>query len=161
MYEQVDGHVQNFRAAITSLIQVLHGRTTNRVWSHHQSCVIVSSSRSIYIEIYQSHNTQTHQFLYHVILPWDAADVVIVVLEVNTHNLGVLFSTIPALYVPHLLQHGPIPLSTRYDRTRIMLCRQRHALTMILTMSCFCCIIERWASIPNAFSTTLRARESR
>ena len=46
---KVDGHVQNFRAAITSRRQVLHGRNTNRVWSyhqsgmwsHHQSCVIV------------------------------------------------------------------------------------------------------------------------
>ena len=38
---KVDGPVQNFRAAITSHRQVSHGRTTNRVWSHHQSCVIV------------------------------------------------------------------------------------------------------------------------
>ena len=38
---KVDGHVQKFRAAITNRRQVLHGRTTNRVWSHHQSCVIV------------------------------------------------------------------------------------------------------------------------
>ena len=38
---KVDGHVRIFRAAITSRIQVLHLRTTNRVWSHHQSCVLV------------------------------------------------------------------------------------------------------------------------
>ena len=38
---KVDGHVQNFRPPITSRRQFLHGRTTNRVWSHHQSCVIV------------------------------------------------------------------------------------------------------------------------
>ena len=38
---KVDGHVQNFRAAIESRRQVLYGRTTNRVWSYHQSCVIV------------------------------------------------------------------------------------------------------------------------
>ena len=52
---KVDGHVQNFRAAITSRRQVLHGRTTNRVWSYHQShvvappvmCDCVSSSRTI------------------------------------------------------------------------------------------------------------------
>ena len=36
-YEQ--NHSQ--QAAITSRRQVLHGRTTNHVWSHHQSCVIV------------------------------------------------------------------------------------------------------------------------
>ena len=52
---KVDRHVQNFRAAITSRRQVLHGRTTNRVWSYHQShvvappvmCDCVSSSRTI------------------------------------------------------------------------------------------------------------------
>ena len=52
---KVDGHVQNFRAAITSRRQVLHGRTTNGVWSYHQSrvvappvvCDCVSSSRTI------------------------------------------------------------------------------------------------------------------
>ena len=52
---KVDGHVQNFRAAITSRRQVLHGRNTNRVWSYHQShvvappvvCDCVSSSRTI------------------------------------------------------------------------------------------------------------------
>ena len=38
---KVDGHVQNVRAAITSRRQVLHSHTTNRVWSYHQSCVIV------------------------------------------------------------------------------------------------------------------------
>ena len=38
---KVDGHAQNFRAAITSHRQVLNDRTTNRVWSNHQSCVIV------------------------------------------------------------------------------------------------------------------------
>ena len=37
---KVEGHVQNFRTAITSRRHVLHGRTTNRVWSHHQSYVI-------------------------------------------------------------------------------------------------------------------------
>ena len=52
---KVDGHVQNFRAAITSPRQVLHRRNTNRVWSYHQShvvappvvCDCVSSSRTI------------------------------------------------------------------------------------------------------------------
>ena len=44
---KVDGHVQNFRAETTSRRQVLHGRITNRVWSHLQSCVIVSRSRRI------------------------------------------------------------------------------------------------------------------
>ena len=52
---KVDGHVQNFRAAITNRRQVLHGRNTNRVWSYHQShvvappvvCDCVSSSRTI------------------------------------------------------------------------------------------------------------------
>ena len=52
---KVDGHVQNFRAAITSRRQVFHGRNTNRVWSYHQSrvvappgvCDCVSSSRTI------------------------------------------------------------------------------------------------------------------
>ena len=52
---KVDGHVQNFRAAITSRRQVLHGRNTNRVWSYPQShvvappvvCDCVSSSRTI------------------------------------------------------------------------------------------------------------------
>ena len=52
---KVDGHVQNFRAAITSRRQILHGRNTNRVWSYHQShvvappvvCDCVSSSRTI------------------------------------------------------------------------------------------------------------------
>ena len=42
-------------SAITRRRQVLHGRTTNRVWSHHHSCVVappvirdyVSSSRTI------------------------------------------------------------------------------------------------------------------
>ena len=131
---------------------------------------------------YQSHNTPTHPFLYHVILPWDTADVVVVVLEVNTHSLGILCSTIPALYIPHVLQHCLIPPSTRGDMVIIPLTiqvlvlksrvphanhvLQRHALTMIVTASCFCCIVERrhiqwWASIPNAFSTILRARESR
>ena len=37
----LDGRVHNFRAAITrSHRQVLHGRTTNRVWSYHQSRVV-------------------------------------------------------------------------------------------------------------------------
>ena len=48
-HNKVDGHVQNFRAAITSRRQVVYmvvapigyGRTTNRMWSHHQLCVIV------------------------------------------------------------------------------------------------------------------------
>ena len=54
---KVDGHVQNFRAAITSHRQVIHvhGCNTNRVWSYHQSHVIappvvcdcVSCSRTI------------------------------------------------------------------------------------------------------------------
>ena len=52
---KVDGHVQNFTAAITSRRQVLHGRTTNHVWSYHQSrviappvvCECVSSSHTI------------------------------------------------------------------------------------------------------------------
>ena len=45
---KVDGHVQNFRVATTSRRQsymvvtsIGYGRTTNRMWSHHQSCVIV------------------------------------------------------------------------------------------------------------------------
>ena len=53
--KKVDGHVQNFKAAITSRRQVLHGRNTSRVWSYHQShvvalpvvCDCVSSSRTI------------------------------------------------------------------------------------------------------------------
>ena len=109
--------------------------------------------------------------------------VVVVVLKVKAHSLGfpcstttaftfcICWRTAPFLQAPGMIWWSSPSRSVSWFcspgyRIRIILCRQSHALEIILTVSCSCCMVvrrqlQRWASIPKAFSTILRPRESR